>query len=187
MIFFCFFAQLFFWRWADFWQKKRKEGKDYCSVSKRYLVFSHLLQWSVKKIFWSFCCLRCLFKILLDKSYRKNTSQKTFILVNTCEDILKTSWRCLQCNIFLSLPRYLEDLLKDVLKMSCEDVLKKYLEDILQTRLEDVLQVSCKMKNCYVEDVFETSSRHLGKQEMFTGLLSEHFDRYLHFVCTLNW
>ena len=27
------------------------------------------------------------------------------------------------------------------------------------------------MKNCYVEDVFKTSSKHLEKQEMFAGLL----------------
>ena len=27
------------------------------------------------------------------------------------------------------------------------------------------------MKNCYVEDAFKTSSKHLEKQEMFAGLL----------------
>ena len=27
------------------------------------------------------------------------------------------------------------------------------------------------MKNCYVEDVFKASSKHLEKQEMFAGLL----------------
>ena len=87
--------------------------------------------------------------------------QQTFVLV-------KTSWRRLQRNIFLSFKtssrhncktsswRRLEE---DVLQISLEDVLKTSLEEVLQTGLEDVLKTSWKMKSCYAEDVFKTSRK----------------------------
>ena len=37
----------------------------------------------------------------------------------------------------------------------------------MQTRLEDVLED----EKCYAEDVFKTSWRRLGKQEMFAGIV----------------
>ena len=38
---------------------------------------------------------------------------------------------------------------------------------IAKTSCKHVLKISWKMKNCYVENVFKTSSRSLEKQEMF--------------------
>ena len=105
------------------------------------------------------------------------------------EDVLKTSSRRLQCNIFLSSKtswKRLEDVLKtqlqDVLQTRLEgvlktswrcpgrrledilqDVLKTFYEDVLQIRLEDVLKTSWKMKSV----TLKTSWRRLGKQKMF--------------------
>ena len=39
----------------------------------------------------------------------------------------------------------------------------------MQTRHEEVLKTSWKTKKCYAEDIFKTSKRRLGKQEMFAG------------------
>ena len=87
------------------------------------------------------------------------------------EDVLKTSWRCLQWTFFC-FPRRPADTswrhLEDVLKTSWRhlvkkfwkrpgDVLKTSLEGVPQTHLEDVLKTSWKMKNCYTEEVFKTS------------------------------
>ena len=72
------------------------------------------------------------------------------------EDVLKRSWR----------------RLKDVLKTTwrrLEDVLGRRIANTSWWRLEDVFKRSWKTK-CYTEDVFKTSSRRLGKQEMFAGL-----------------
>ena len=121
------------------------------------------------------------------------------------EDVLKTSWRHLQRNNFLSFKtswrrrltdtssRRLEEtswrrlaktfwrrlwkrswkhVLEDVLKTSwkrLEDVSRKRFEDVFGRglantswrRLEDILKTSWKIKNCYAEDVFQTSSRRL--------------------------
>ena len=99
------------------------------------------------------------------------------------EDVLKASWRNVQCNIFLSSKtssRRLQDivvrrLLEDVLKTSwrrglanaslrgllktswrhLEDALKTFLEDVLQILLEDVFKTSWKMKNYYAKNDLE--------------------------------
>ena len=46
-------------------------------------------------------------------------------------------------------------------------------EEVLKTRqkasCKHVLKTTWKMKNCYTDDVFETSSRRIGKREMFHG------------------
>ena len=74
------------------------------------------------------------------------------------EDVLKTSSRCLQCNIFC-LPRRLEDVLKTSWR---------HLENVLKTswgRLQDVFKRSWKTKSV----TLKTSWRRRGKQEMFAG------------------
>ena len=88
------------------------------------------------------------------------------------EDVLKTSWRCLQCNIFLSSKtswRRLEDIIARRLANTSwrrlEDVLGRRIANTSWRRLEDVLED----EKCYAEDVFKTSWRCLGKQEMFAG------------------
>ena len=75
------------------------------------------------------------------------------------QDVLKTSWRY-NCKTSC----------KHVLKMSwrrLEDVLGRRIANTSWRRLEDVLED----EKCYAEDVFKTSSRRLGKQEMFVGML----------------
>ena len=72
------------------------------------------------------------------------------------EVVLKTSWRCLQCNIFLSSKTSWRRL---------EDIIARRLANTSWRRLEDVLED----EKCYAEDVFKTSWRCLGKQEMFAG------------------
>ena len=101
------------------------------------------------------------------------------------EDVLKMSWRRLQCNIFLSFKTSSKRLQEDVLQTRIEDVLKtswKRLEDFLRRRLEDVfgrrfanmssrgLQDVFKDQRCYTEEVLKTSWRRLGKQEIFARL-----------------
>ena len=90
------------------------------------------------------------------------------------EDVLKTSWRRLQCNIFLSSKtswRRLEDIIARRLANTSwrrlEDVLGRRIANTSWRRLEDVLED----EKCYAEDVFKTSSRRLGKQEMFAGMM----------------
>ena len=95
------------------------------------------------------------------------------------EDVLKTSWRRLQCNIFLSSKtswRRLEDIitrrlantswrrLENVFKMPCktswrrlEDVLGRRIADTSWRRLEDVFKASWKTKSV----TLKTSSRRL--------------------------
>ena len=55
----------------------------------------------------------------------------------------------------------------------CETLLKMSLRrlggKILQTLLNDVLKMSWKIRNCYAEHGFKTSSRYFVKQEMFAG------------------
>ena len=109
------------------------------------------------------------------------------------EDVLKTSWRRLQRNTFLSFKtsswKCLEDVLKTSWRRRLTDTSWRRLEDVLRGRFENimktswrclwkrsckhVLKTSWKMKNCYAEDVFKTPSRRLGKQEMLAGLFSE--------------
>ena len=90
------------------------------------------------------------------------------------EDVLKTSWRRLQCNIFLSSKtswRRLEDIIArrfaNTSWRRLQDILGRHIANTSWRRLEDVLED----KKCYAEDVFKTSWRCLGKQEMFAGLL----------------
>ena len=74
------------------------------------------------------------------------------------EDVLKTPWRRLQdvfSVTFFCLPRRLED------------IIARRLANTSWRRLEDVLED----EKCYAEDVFKTSWRRLGKQEMFAGML----------------
>ena len=66
------------------------------------------------------------------------------------EDVLETSWRRLQCNIFLSSKKIL-------LGRRLEDVLKTFKEDVSQIRLEDVFKTSWKTKSV----TLKTSSRRL--------------------------
>ena len=107
-----------------------------------------------------------------------------FCLPRILQDVFKTysrrvckkSWRRFE-NVFKKMSR---KSLENILNTSCKDALKMFwrrLENIFRRilantswkRLEDVLKTSWKKKNCYVENVFETSSRRLGKQEMFAG------------------
>ena len=104
------------------------------------------------------------------------------------EDVLKMSWRRLQCNIFLSFKtssKRLQDVFKktcckhvlrtswrrleNVLKISCEDVLKTFLEDVLQICLQEVFKTSSKTKDVTLkkswrrlEDVLENKKYLLG-------------------------
>ena len=133
-------------------------------------------------------------KLKLKTKQKKERARFLGILVGTLpskhlswwwrtEDVLKTSWRSLQCNIFLSSKtssRRLQDivvrrLLEDDLKTSwrrglanaslrgllktswrhLEDALKTFLEDVLQILLEDVFKTSWKMKNYYAENDLE--------------------------------
>ena len=93
------------------------------------------------------------------------------------KDVLKTPWRRLQCNIFLSSKTFLRRfqdiitrrLLEDVLKKSSckhilktlwrrlENVLKTFLEDVLQTCLQDVLEDEKLLPWRRLQDVWNTS------------------------------
>ena len=100
------------------------------------------------------------------------------------EYVLKTSWRRLQCNIFY-LPRRLKDVLKTSwrhnCKTSCKPVLKTSWKHLAR-RLEDVLGrciANTSGRRLWrrkvlrwrrLQDVFKTSSRRLGKQEMFARI-----------------
>ena len=92
------------------------------------------------------------------------------------EDVLKTSWRRLQCNICLSsktswrhnCKTSCKHFLKTSWKTSWRRFRKTYCKYVLKTswrRLQDALED----EKCYAEDVFKTSSRCLGKQEIFVG------------------
>ena len=74
-------------------------------------------------------------------------SQQTFIVF---QDVLKTSWRRLQCNTF-RLPRPLEDVFKTYLQYvflkRLQDVFKTCLQNVLQLCLQDVLEDK-KMLHC---------------------------------------
>ena len=69
------------------------------------------------------------------------------------EDVLKMSWRRLQCNIFLSF------------KTS-----SKRLQDVFKKTSSRGLQDVFKDQRCYTEEVLKTSWRRLGKQEIFARL-----------------
>ena len=101
------------------------------------------------------------------------------VLETRLEGVLQKSWK------------RLEDVFgRRVAKISGEDVLRRRFKDVfdvLRRRLEDVfgrllantswrcledilkrlLEKTWKTKNCYSKDLFKTSWRHLGKQEMF--------------------
>lgn len=83
--------------------------------------------------------------------------------------------KCLQSNIFL------------FFKTSCRCVCKssswRYLEEeVLKTpqkaSWKHVLKTTWTMKNFYTEDVFETSSRRIGKHEMFHGQMFVVFIKF---------
>ena len=82
------------------------------------------------------------------------------------QDVLKISWRCLECNNFWSYKTFWRRF-EDVFKTCLQNVFQKCLQDVLARRLlQDVLKMSCnyilktswKTKKCYTEDVFSTSS-----------------------------
>ena len=92
------------------------------------------------------------------------------------EVVLKTSWRCLQCNIFFVFQDVLKTSWRHNCKSFCKNVLKtswrrfrkthcKYVFKTFSRRLQDLLED----EKCYAADVFKTSWRCLGKQEMFAG------------------
>ena len=93
------------------------------------------------------------------------STQQTFVLV-------KTYWRRLQdvfSVTFFCLPRRLEDIIaRRLANTSWRRFRKTYCKYVLKTswrRLQEVLED----EKCCAEDVFKTSWRLLGKQEMFAG------------------
>ena len=90
-----------------------------------------------------FCLSSCLLEDVL-KNVLKKTSYRY---------LLKTSWKRLE----------------EVLWIRFEGVLKTFWRCPWKKSCKHVLKTSWKMKNCYAEDVFKTSWRRLGKQEMFPG------------------
>lgn len=67
--------------------ERKETKKQYFNIaldaSEEHFIVK-LIFYIVFILFHRFCCLRRLFKIMLDKSYRKDTSHKIFVLVNTC-------------------------------------------------------------------------------------------------------
>ena len=102
------------------------------------------------------------------------------------EDVLKTSSRHLQgvfsVTFFLSSKtswRRLENVLKTSCKTSWRHFRNTYYKYVLKTtsrRLQEVLED----EKCYAEDVFKTSWRRLGKQEMFAGKQSDFYSLELY-------
>ena len=83
----------------------------------------------------------------------------------SCKHVLKTLWR------------RLENVLKDILKTSCEDVLKTSCEDVLKTFLEDVEDV---LEDQNLLRGIKTSSRRLGRPKIVTlKTLSRHLQDVL--------
>ena len=96
-------------------------------------------------------------------------TQQTFLLV-------KTYWRRLEdvfSVIVFCLPRRLQDVLNTSSRHDCKTsykhVLKTSRRRFAKTYCKNILNPSWKTKNCFAEDVFMTSWRRLGWQEMFTG------------------
>ena len=96
--------------------------------------------------------------------------QQTFVFVKAygiyVKDVFEVPSKCLQSNIFF--------VFQNVLQMRLQIVSWRHLEEeVLKTRqkasCKHVLKTTWKMKNCYTEDVFEMSSRRIGKREMFHG------------------
>ena len=87
------------------------------------------------------------------------------------EDVLKTSWRRLQRNTFLSFKTSSWKCLEDVLKTSW----RRRLTDTSWRRLEDVFEkglanTSWRRLERWKIVTLKTFSRHLGKQEIFSGI-----------------
>ena len=82
------------------------------------------------------------------------------------EDVLKKSWRSLQDVISV-----IASHLANTSWRRLADVLGRRIANTSWRRLQDVFKTSGKTKKCYAEDVFKTSWRRLGKQEMFAGLV----------------
>ena len=82
------------------------------------------------------------------------------------EDVLKTSWRCLQCNIFC-----LIRCLENVLKTSCEVILKtswRRLEDVFGRRIANTSWRRFRRRKIVM---LKASWRRLEKQEMLAEIL----------------
>ena len=88
------------------------------------------------------------------------------VLKISLQDVLKTSWRCLEDvfqDVLKMFWRRLEDISQDVLKMCW-----RYLEDVFKTswrRLEDVLKTSWKR----LEDVLKTSSEDVRLRRTYSS------------------
>ena len=126
---------------------------------------------------------RCLLEdVLKNKScnYSFKTSHQDVL-----EDKKMLRWRRLQDVFSTSSPRrtfiitlcpllpyVLEGVLKhleDVLRKRFENVFKTSLEEVLQTCLEEVLGDEKLLHRRGLQDVFKTSSRRIGKQEIFAS------------------
>ena len=93
-----------------------------------------------------------------------NTPQQTFVLVKfvITEDVLKTSWSRLPCNIFLSF--------KTSSRHNCTTSSWKRLEDVLKkASWRRFWKTSWKTKNCYADDVLENKKCLLGLWDFQTA------------------
>ena len=95
------------------------------------------------------------------------------------EDVLKI---CLQDVFKTCLQDVFKTCLQDVFKICLQDVFKTCLQDVFKTSSAQqffVFQDVLKTKNCFAEDILETSSRHVLKtswrrledQQIFAGSL----------------
>ena len=85
------------------------------------------------------------------------------------EDLPKTSWRRLHCNIFLSSRTSLRRFQDIITRRLLEDVLQTHLEDVMKTpwkRVEDVLQR--RLEDVFGRRIGNTSSRRLGRRKIVT-------------------
>ena len=79
------------------------------------------------------------------------------------QGVLKTSWRRLQCNIFLY-SKVSSICLQDIIaRRLLKDPLKTSLEDVLPTLLEDIYKTSSRRLWRWKTVTLKTSSRRLGK------------------------
>ena len=109
-------------------------------------------------------------------------------LEDVFQDVLKTFWRCLQ-NVLKTSWRCLEDVfarrLEDVLKTSwrrLEDVLKTYGQDKYIGLDQDVLKTSWRrLLKTKTKDVFKTSS----SRRMFAGNQSRYRINYRRHLCSI--
>ena len=81
-------------------------------------------------------------------------------------DVLKTSWRRLQCNIFC-----LIRCLENVLKTSCEVILKTSWRRLKDVSGRCIANTSWRRLGRWKIVTLKTCWRRLGKQDMFAGIL----------------